>query len=137
MKGGATYSLMVTKSAKKSEKEIENHTHHQQRSVQSSRSQSICSFRSGSSVFSSGKTRGKSGDKAQIGRTGVKCVKRKPNKSGGPDKVDLLVLIDLKEHKLVETQVSEYKEVFMLFDKDQDGVLSFPECSTAIRTLGL
>ena len=32
----------------------------------------------------------------QSGRTTVKCVKRKPNKSGGgPDKVDLLVLIDL------------------------------------------
>lgn len=108
------------------------------RSVQSSRSQSICSFRSGSSVFSSGKARTRTGhDKNQIGRTGVKCVKRKPNRSGGPDKVDLLVLIDLSEHKLIESQVSEYKEVFMLFDKDQDGVLSFNECSTAIRTLGL
>ena len=32
----------------------------------------------------------------QTGRTGVKCVKRKPNKGGGGgDKVDLLVLIDL------------------------------------------
>ena len=30
MKGGATYSLMVTKSAKKSEKDTENHAHHQQ-----------------------------------------------------------------------------------------------------------
>ena len=37
------------------------------------------------------------GDRAgQTGRTGVKCVKRKPNKGGGGgDKVDLLVLIDL------------------------------------------
>jgi Ca2+-binding EF-hand superfamily protein len=24
-------------------------------------------------------------------------------------------------------QVAEYKEVFMLFDRDEDGVLSFPE----------
>ena len=81
-------------------------------------------------------TKLKPGDKLQSGRTTVKCVKRKPNKSGGgPDKVDLLVLIDLvrdvlhsnisstsplqNEHKLMESQVSEYKEVFMLFDKDQ------------------
>lgn len=41
------------------------------------------------------KARAHNGDKNQVGRTGVKCVKRKPNKSGGPDKVDLLVLIDL------------------------------------------
>ena len=35
----------------------------------------------------------------QPGRTGVKCVKRKPNKAGGGgDKVDLLVLIDLVRH---------------------------------------
>ena len=32
--------------------------------------------------------------------------------------------------------MAEYKEVFMLFDKDQDGVLSFPELSTAMKTLG-
>ena len=78
----------------------------------------------------------------------MKCVKRKPNKGGGGgDKVDLLVLIDLvrpslhnniifplqlshlpsslqNEHKLMECQVSEYKEVFMLFDKDQVSRLS-------------
>ena len=40
------------------------------------------------------------------------------------------------EHKLEEEQVAEYKEVFMLFDKDQDGVLSFTELGTAMKTLG-
>ena len=30
----------------------------------------------------------------------------------------------------------EYKEVFQLFDKDEDGVLSFSELSSAINTLG-
>ena len=32
--------------------------------------------------------------------------------------------------------MAEYKEVFMLFDKDQDGVLSFTELFTAMKTLG-
>ena len=68
--------------------------------------------------------------------------------------MDLLVMIDLvrtnkeksfnlikfdqfqSEHKLEEEQVAEYKEVFMLFDKDQDGVLSFTELGTAMKTLG-
>ena len=86
------------------------------------------------------------------GRSVVKCVKRKQNKRGGPDKVDLLVMIDLvgthfkplhypnyilqSVHKLEEDQDAEYKEVFMLFDKDQDGVLSFAELCTAMKTLG-
>ena len=56
--------------------------------------------------------------------------------------MDLLVMIDLvgtiyyvpknlkkslsqTVYKLAEKQLAEYKEVFMLFDKDQDGVLSF------------
>ena len=39
-------------------------------------------------------------------------------------------------HKLAEKQLAEYKEVFMLFDKDQDGVLSFTELGTAMKTLG-
>ena len=32
--------------------------------------------------------------------------------------------------------MAEYKEVFMLFDKDQDGVLSTSELGQALRTLG-
>ena len=39
-------------------------------------------------------------------------------------------------YKLTEEQVADYKEVFMLFDKDQDGLLTFPELGTAVRTLG-
>ena len=39
-------------------------------------------------------------------------------------------------HKLEEEQLAEYKEVFMLFDRDQDGVLSFTELGTAMKTLG-
>ena len=32
--------------------------------------------------------------------------------------------------------MAEYKEVFMLFDKDEDGVLSFPELSVVMKSLG-
>ena len=32
--------------------------------------------------------------------------------------------------------MAEYKEVFMLFDKDEDGVLSFPELTVVMKSLG-
>jgi len=127
---GAGYSLNVMKTAKQFPKTSQDYTASQ--TAHSSRSPSISSSRSGSSVFSSGKPSAK----LPPGRGAVKCVKRKQNKKGGPDKVDLLVMIDLSEHKLEEEQVAEYKEVFMLFDKDQDGVLSFTELGTAMKTLG-
>ena len=41
-----------------------------------------------------------------------------------------------QEWKLTNEQVAEYKEVFMLFDKDEDGVLSFPELSVVMKSLG-
>ena len=37
---------------------------------------------------------------------------------------------------MTEDELEDYKEVFMLFDKDQDGVLSFQELGGAMRTLG-
>ena len=40
------------------------------------------------------------------------------------------------KYNLMEEQVSDYKEVFILFDKDQDGVLSITELGNALRTLG-
>jgi len=102
------------------------------KNAHSSRSPSVSSSRSGYSVFSSGKP----GGKLPPGRSAVKCVKRKQYIGDRPDKVDLLVLIDLSVHNLEEKQVAEYKEVFMLFDRDQDGVLSFTELGTAMKTLG-
>ena len=33
-------------------------------------------------------------------------------------------------------QISDYKEVFQLFDKNEDGVLSFSELGLAMQTLG-
>ena len=32
--------------------------------------------------------------------------------------------------------MAEYKEVFMLFDKYEDGVLSFPELAVVMKSLG-
>ena len=34
-------------------------------------------------------------------------------------------------------EISDYKEVFLLHDKDQDGVLSFIQLCLVIRTLGI
>ena len=55
---------------------------------------------------------------------------------GRPDRVELIVSIDLAEHQLQAERVAEYKEVFQLFDKDEDGVLSFTELSIVMRSLG-
>ena len=46
------------------------------------------------------------------------------------------MFVQAKLH-LSEEQIGDYKEVFQLFDKDQDGILSFSECSMALHTLGL
>ena len=39
-------------------------------------------------------------------------------------------------HDISEEKISQYKEVFKLFDKDEDGVLTFQELSLAMKTLG-
>ena len=40
------------------------------------------------------------------------------------------------EWQLTDEQVSDFKEVFMLFDKDEDGVLTFPELNVVMKSLG-
>ena len=40
-------------------------------------------------------------------------------------------------HCLTPGQISDYKELFLLYDKDEDGVLSFTQLCLAIRTLGV
>ena len=37
---------------------------------------------------------------------------------------------------MTDEQVAEYKEVFMLFDKDEDGVLTFQELNVVMKSLG-
>ena len=36
-----------------------------------------------------------------------------------------------------ESQISDFKEAFLLFDKDQDGVLSFSELCCLMKVLGI
>merc|ERR1719273_1538537 len=76
------------------------------------------------------------GKKPPPGRSAVKCVKRVKGKKGKPDRIELLVTIDLATYKLDSEQIAEYKEVFMLFDKDEDGVLSFSELEVVMKCLG-
>lgn len=88
-------------------------------------------------LLSSPQHRARVGPKKQPpGRSAVKCVKRVKGKKGKPDRIELLVTIDLTMYQLNTEQVAEYKEVFMLFDKDEDGVLSFPELGVVMKSLG-
>jgi len=74
--------------------------------------------------------------KPATSRGHVKHFKKK-GKGGKTDlHYDLIVNIDLEEWQLTDTQVAEYKEVFMLFDKDEDGVLTFPELNVVMKSLG-
>lgn len=109
--------------------------------TRSSRSPSISSSRTAISETSSCKARGPRPNaltrgKGPPGRSNVKCVKRIKGKKGRPDRYELLVTIDLDVWQLNDEQVAEYKEVFMLFDKDEDGVLSFNELNIVMKSLG-
>ena len=41
-----------------------------------------------------------------------------------------------KEHGLSEEQVADFKEAFMLIDKDEDGLITVPELATVMKSLG-
>ncbi|XP_060523392.1 calmodulin-A-like isoform X2 [Cylas formicarius] len=49
---------------------------------------------------------------------------------------DLIVTINLSEYGLSEDQVAEFKEAFMLFDKDEDGTITMAELGVVMRSLG-
>merc|ERR1712218_363287 len=75
--------------------------------------------------------------KPPTSRGHVKHFKKKGKKGGKADlQYDLIFNIDLQEWQLTDEQVAEYKEVFMLFDKDEDGVLTFPELNVVMKSLG-
>ena len=48
-----------------------------------------------------------------------------------------MIIILQAVYPLTKKQISDYKELFLLFDKNEDGVLSFTELGVAITTLGL
>jgi len=60
----------------------------------------------------------------------------KNNKKGHNNQHDLIVTIDLSEHGLTEEQVADFKEAFMLIDKDEDGLITVPELGTVMKSLG-
>ena len=41
------------------------------------------------------------------------------------------------QHRLSPLEIVDYKELFLLYDKDEDGILSFSQLCLAIRTLGI
>ncbi|KAJ8676475.1 hypothetical protein QAD02_012262, partial [Eretmocerus hayati] len=66
------------------------------------------------------------------------CVKPagKNKKKGQRQQYDLIVTINLSEYGLTEDQVAEFKEAFMLFDKDEDGTITMAELGVVMRSLG-
>ncbi|XP_075237394.1 calmodulin-like isoform X2 [Lycorma delicatula] len=61
---------------------------------------------------------------------------KKNDKKKRHQQYDLVVTIDLSEYGLTEDQVAEYKEAFMLFDKDEDGQITMAELGVVMRSLG-
>ena len=58
------------------------------------------------------------------------------NVKGKTDLSFKLMIIFQSEWQLTDEMVAEFKEVFMLFDKDEDGVLTFPELNVVMKSLG-
>ncbi|XP_023343408.1 calmodulin-A [Eurytemora carolleeae] len=79
---------------------------------------------------------GPSGVKGGKAKAAKNNGKKGAKQSGKKEIYDLIVNIDLAEWKLSDEQVAEFKEVFMLFDRDEDGVLSFQELQVVMKSLG-
>ena len=56
--------------------------------------------------------------------------------SSHPVELESNCFIFQDEWQLTDEQVAEFKEVFMLFDKDEDGVITFPELILVMKSLG-
>ncbi|XP_066975123.1 uncharacterized protein [Macrobrachium rosenbergii] len=61
---------------------------------------------------------------------------RKGKKGAKNQQYDLIVTIDLVEYGLTDDLVAEFKEAFMLFDKDEDGMITTAELGVVLRSLG-
>ncbi len=82
--------------------------------------------------------KGKKGKKDQYDLiVNIDLVKRRrQNESNKSGKCNVVVFRLQNEWQLSDEQVAEFKEVFMLFDKDEDGVLTFPELNVVMKSLG-
>jgi len=131
---GSSYSLRVMKNAreyKKSQAEAAREHHNTILEVPSEPGQPNKPH--GIPRSPSGRPLGK----PATSRGNVKHFKKKGKKGGKSDLgYDIIVNIDLQEWQLTDEQVAEYKEVFMLFDKDEDGVLTYPELNVVMKSLG-
>ncbi|VEN57506.1 unnamed protein product, partial [Callosobruchus maculatus] len=96
-----------------------------------------------------GGQKGGSGKSQVIGQQKGQPVKQAPakaavqqvkppgkKKKGKHHQHDLIVTINLSEYGLSEEQVAEFKEAFMLFDKDEDGTITVAELGVVMRSLG-
>jgi len=70
------------------------------------------------------------------GKSKTPTGKGKKGAKAKTENYDLIVHIDLEEWRLSNEQVAELKEVFMLFDRDEDGVLSFQEVQVVMKSMG-
>lgn len=79
-----------------------------------------------------------SAQKTQVKQAPSKVqVKGKKGKKGlKHQQYDLIVTIDLVEYGLTDDLVAEFKEAFMLFDKDEDGMITTAELGVVMRSLG-
>ncbi|GJQ83704.1 hypothetical protein Trydic_g592 [Trypoxylus dichotomus] len=66
----------------------------------------------------------------------VTTKNNKKPKKGKHHQHDLIVKINITEYGLSEDQVAEFKEAFMLFDKDEDGTITMAELGVVMRSLG-
>jgi len=78
----------------------------------------------------------RSGPSAVKGGSKKNANGKKGMKKGKKESYDLIVNINLEDWKLTHEQVAELKEVFMLFDRDEDGVLSFQELQLVMKSMG-
>ncbi|XP_043195790.1 neo-calmodulin-like isoform X1 [Amphibalanus amphitrite] len=62
--------------------------------------------------------------------------KGKKGKKGRHQQYDLIVTIDLVEYGLTEEIVAEFKEAFMLLDRDEDGIINMSELGVVMKSLG-
>nr|XP_053653991.1 neo-calmodulin-like isoform X1 [Cherax quadricarinatus] len=78
--------------------------------------------------------------KTQVKQAPSKVPGGKPGKKGKKgmkhQQYDLIVTIDLVEYGLTDDLVAEFKEAFMLFDKDEDGMITTAELGVVMRSLG-